>query len=171
MRDELKPDYKTIKKLFPLILKILEGYSKNCEGNYDENTAQYKSMVKKLAKLTGKNIKEYCLSSWLDEDEIDIIAFVISIPKAHKIKNITKIELKEIINILFESIENGNILLTGNEEILFDKKYLEKLSVHYFGVLKTNYKNYSHLLFYQHLDENSNKVKYSKDEIVNILME
>jgi hypothetical protein len=57
VRNELKPDYKAIQKMFPLVLQILEEYSRNCEGNYDKNNIQYKKMVKELTKLTGKTLK------------------------------------------------------------------------------------------------------------------
>jgi hypothetical protein len=166
MRKELEPDINKIKEIFLRVYKILNDFVEDFNKEeytgqaFDFNKTKYKKMENNLKKLTGKNIKKYFLRSWLEEDELDNIAVVLSCPKAEKINNITREELKQIVekiyptkNKLMEETEKQY-----NENSIFETKYEDKINVWYIYLLEKNFSVNVYELFY--------KEKNSIDKIV-----
>jgi hypothetical protein len=162
MRHELKPNIKIAEKLFPDIIKLLENYVNDDNGDLLE-------LENKLKELTGKNIKKYYLSSWLEEDENDDIAFVLSVPENNnKYENITKDELYEIISFM-KLYSNKTMEETENEKSknkTFEEKYKHKLVGYYNNILENNFKRYDDKLLYKQKDKNGKETEYSIEEII-----
>jgi hypothetical protein len=114
MRPELKPNIEFVKRIFPETLKLLENY-------VNDNNRNITVLEKKLTKLTGKNIKKYYLSSWLEEDENDDIAFVLSLPK-----NMTKYGFAVYFkHIKFLKGEKNGIQRTGLRHCQVNMSYCQ----------------------------------------------
>jgi hypothetical protein len=163
MRHELKPRIEIAEKLFPNIIKLLENYVNDDNGNLSE-------LENKLKEITGKNIEQYYLSSWLEEDEIDNIAFVLSLPENNnnKYKNITEDELFEIITFmkLYSNKTTEETELEKSGSKTFEEKYKHKLVGYYHNILKNNFKRYNYELLYKSKDKNGNETEHGIEEII-----
>jgi hypothetical protein len=169
MRAELKPDIETAEKLFPEIVNILENYVNDGNGNIAE-------VENKLKKLTGKNIKEYFLSSWLEEDEIEDIALALCVPDNNKkYKNITKDELVKLVEIfMYLKLESNKTIdemeMERRQSKTFEEKIKHKLFGYYHNILKNNFKRYNYEMFNKQKGENGNDREYTVEEIVKEIM-
>ena len=108
MRKELEPNMEIAKKLYPRIKKLIEKYTEYCDENEDEEDIEYKKLEKKLHEITGKDISQYNLWEYWEEEGLEPLAFKIALPEPNIVNNITKDELKEIIQIIKEDIFEEN---------------------------------------------------------------
>ena len=63
LRKELRPDFATAEKLYPLVLKRLEDYEAFHDAQSEDTPEEvfdkeYKAMEQYLSKLTGKDLSE-----------------------------------------------------------------------------------------------------------------
>ena len=69
LRKELRPDFATAEKLYPLILKRLEDYETFHDAQSEDTPEEvfdkeYKAMEQYLSELTGKDLSDTWLWEW-----------------------------------------------------------------------------------------------------------
>ena len=141
MRKELEPKMETAKKLYPKIIKLIEKYTEYCNENGDEENIEYKKLENKLHEITGKDISQYNLSEYWEEEGLEPLSFKIALPEPNIVKDITKEELHEIVKIINNDIFEEEF----NDEFLKEFKYF--LEDYYHKLLKINFKSYSNEYF------------------------
>ena len=97
MRKELEPKMETAKKLYPEIIKLIEEYTEYCDENGDEENIEYKKLENKLHEITGKDISQYNLWEYWEEEGLEVLSFRIALPEPIIVNDITKDELAEIV--------------------------------------------------------------------------
>lgn len=162
LRKEIQPDFKTAEKLYPEVLKLILTYTDYCDENGDEDNSEYEKLENKLHKMTGKDMSQFNLWEWCEEEGAENLAFSISLPEPKIVDKITKEELIEIIRKLKTFEEPINI--ESLQEIfyihtVFGNGYFEKF-------LEKNFKTYDCKLFQSHKDKQGNYFEYSQDEVV-----
>lgn len=165
LRKEIEPQFDIAEKLYPQILKLILDYTQFCDENGDEENIEYKKVEEKLHHLTGKDISQFNLWEWWEEDGAENLAFNISLPEPQKLDHIDKKELFEIVKRIKTFDEPKNISdFASNfyEYVIYGNGYFEKF-------LEKNFKNYKHMLFQRNKDKHGNYFEYSIDEIVDIL--
>jgi hypothetical protein len=165
MRRELEPNIGKAKKLYPQIVGLIEKYTEYCDENGDEEDIEYKKVELKLHEITGKDISQYNLFEYWEEEGLEVLSFRISLPEPNIINNITEEELTEIINILKDDdFEDKN----GNDFAEEFKYYLDK---YYHRLLEINFRNYKYEYFNRQKDKNGKYFEYSVEEIVKKIWE
>lgn len=158
LRNEIEPDFDTAEKLYPEILKLILDYTDYCDENGDENNIEHQKLENKLVELTGKDMSNYNLYEWWEEEGAEVLAFRISLPNPIILNDITKDELNEIVRRIKtweEPNENDNSF-KGQFEVY----------INYYDFLRLNFKTYNHKLFNSNKDKHGNYFEYSEEEIV-----
>ena len=163
LRKEIEPDFETTEKLYPEVLKLILNYTDYRDENGDEDNAEYQKLENTLHKMTGKDMSQFNLWEWWEEDGAENLAFDISLPDAKQVSKITQAELSEIVR----RIKTYEI---PDEE---DKSFKSIFYNHttfgngYFGkFLEKNFNTYDYKLFQRNKDKQGNYFEYSQDEIV-----
>lgn len=163
LRKEIEPQFDIAEKVYPEILKSILDYTEFCDENSDEDNVEYKILEDKLNKLTGKDMSQFNLWEWWEEDGAENLAFDISLPNAKQIDEITSAELFEIVRRLktFEEPDENDQSFKAMFYIrtVFGNSYFDKF-------LELNFKTYDVKLFQRNKDKNGNYFEYSIDEIV-----
>ncbi|MDR1246527.1 MAG: hypothetical protein LBK57_05800, partial [Clostridiales Family XIII bacterium] len=160
MRKELEPDMETAEKLYKEVLKLIEEYTDFYDENGDDEDIEYKKSEAKLKEMTGKDISQYNLFEYWEEEGPEILSFKISLPEPKVIENITKEELTEIITTLKDrDFEN----IIGNDFVEEYKYYLDE---YYHKLLKVNFKNYRYEYFNRQKGKDGKYFEYSAKEIM-----
>ncbi|MET3027001.1 hypothetical protein ABXT06_10005 [Flavobacterium sp. UW10123] len=165
LRKEIEPQFDIAEKLYSQVLKLILDYTEFCDENGDEENIEYKNLEEKLHLLTGKDMTQFNLWEWWEEDGAENLAFNISLPEPQKLEHIDKSELIEIVKRIKTFDEPKNIsdfASTFYEYVIYGNGYFEKF-------LEKNFKNYKHNLFNRNKDKKGNYFEYSIDEIVDIL--
>jgi hypothetical protein len=160
MRKELEPKIEIAKKLYPKIIKLIEKYTEYCDENGDEENIEYKKLEKELHEITGKDISQYNLSEYWEEEGLEPLSFKIALPEPNIVNDITKEELHEIVRIMKEDIFEGDV----NDEFLNEFKYF--LEDYYNKMLEINFKNYSNDYFNRQKGKDGKYFEYKIEEIV-----
>ena len=165
MRKELEPDVETAKKLYPKIVELIENYTEFADENGDEDFVEYKKLENRLNEITGKDMSQYNLWEYWEEEGLEVLSFKISLPYPKVVNNITKVELIEIVKIIkediFEKDENG-------DEFVEEFKY--HFEDYYHNLLKINCKNYKMDYFFRQKSKDGKYFEYSVEEIVEKIM-
>ena len=158
IRKELEPDFETAEKLYPEVLKLILEYADFCDENGDEDNSEYEKLENKLHLITGKDMSQFNLWEWWEEESVEVLAFRISLPELQKIENITIDELREIVRRQ----------KTWEEPHPNDKSFKGQFQdyVEYYDFLRLNFKKFNPELFNSHKDKNGSYFEYSQDEIV-----
>ena len=56
LRKEIEPDFETVERLYPEVLKIIMDYTEYCDENGDEDNAEYEKTANTLHQMTGKDM-------------------------------------------------------------------------------------------------------------------
>lgn len=100
LRKEILPDCETAKKLYPEVLKLILEFTDYCDENGYEDNIECPKLENKLSQMTGKDISQYNLWEWWEEEGAEVLAFRISLPIPKVVDTITKEELIEIVKRL-----------------------------------------------------------------------
>jgi hypothetical protein len=161
MRKELKANMETAKKLYPKIKELIEKYTEYCDENGDEENIEYKKLENKLHEITGKDISQYNLWEYWEEEGLEPLAFRIALPEPNIVNDITKEELTEIVKIIKEDIFKEN---DTDDEFIQEFKYL--CMDYYHKLLKINFKNYKYEYFNSQKGKDGKYFEYKVEEIV-----
>lgn len=166
LRPKIEPQFDIAEKLYPQILKLILDYTAFCDEYGDEENIEYKKLEEKLHFLTGKDMKQFNLWEWWEEDGAENLAFNISLPEPENVNDITKNELFEIIDRIkaFElsdqDVSDFESMFYANT--IYGNGYFTKF-------LKKNFKNYKYNLLQRNKDKNGNYFEYQIHEIVDII--
>jgi uncharacterized Fe-S cluster-containing radical SAM superfamily protein len=160
MRKELEPNIEIAEKLYPEIKELIEKYTEYCDENGNDENIEYKKLENKLHEITGKDISQYNLWEYWEEEGIEVLSFRISLPDPIIINNITKEELTEMI----ENINDKKRDKTNENKFVEEFKYY--FDNYYHKLLKINFKNYKYEYFNKQKGKAGKYFEYNTDEIV-----
>lgn len=163
LRKEIEPDFETVEKLYPEILKLILEYTDYCDTNGDEEKKEYKKLEEKLHNMTGKDMEEFNLWEWWEVDGAENLAFDISLPHPKIVKDITNLELKEIVKRI------KTFTLQNDDDESLKAQFHYRIDNYYINFLELNFKTFEHSLFQRNKDKNGNYFEYRESEIVQIL--
>ncbi|MDO4782865.1 MAG: hypothetical protein Q4A09_06580 [Capnocytophaga felis] len=166
LRKELQPDWEATEKLYPLILKRLQEYETFWDAQPDDTPKEvfdkeYKAMETYLSKLTGKDLSDVWLWEWWESNGIEVFAFDLAMPFPKKHDNLTKNDLKAVVEIL------------KNNEFRCESEFQEQFMIYMFynhsyfcQFLKLNFPNFKYDFFCRKKDKNGNWQELSANEIM-----
>ena len=107
LRKELRPDFATAEKLYPLVLKRLKSYEKFYDSCYafseEELDKEYKAMEQYLSELTGKDLSDTWLWEWWEGNGIEAFAFDLAMPDPVKHNNLTREDIAAFVRIIIDN--------------------------------------------------------------------
>ncbi|ERI62534.1 hypothetical protein HMPREF1551_01827 [Capnocytophaga sp. oral taxon 863 str. F0517] len=108
LRKELRTDFATAEKLYPLILKRLEDYEAfhdaQSEGTPKEVfDKEYKAMEQYLSELTGKDLSDTWLWEWWECNGIEAFAFDLAMPDPVKHNDLTREDITAFVRIIIDN--------------------------------------------------------------------
>ena len=160
LKKEIEPDFKTAEKLYPEVLKLILKYADYCDENGDEDKSEYQKLENKLNEITGKEMSQFNLWEWWEEEGAEVLSFRISLPGAQKIENITKEELTEIVQHIKIFKEQDK------DDKSFKAEFHYYVTDYYNDFLKLNFKAYNHKFFQRQKDKNGKYFEYNIEETI-----
>ena len=113
LRKEIEPDFETVEKRYPIALKAIMSYTAYCDENGDEDLVEYNKLADYLHQLTGKDMSQFNLWEWWEEEGAEVLAFRIVLPEPQCVHNITMDEVHEVVKRLktdiYTSSEDGSL--------------------------------------------------------------
>ena len=107
LRKELRPDFATAEKLYPLVLKRLKSYEKFYDSCYafseEELDKEYKAMEQYLSELTGKDLSDTWLWEWWEGNGIEAFAFDLAMPDPVKHNDLTREDIAAFVRIIIDN--------------------------------------------------------------------
>ena len=105
LRKELRTDFATAEKLYPLILKRLEDYEAFHDAQSDGTPKEvfdkeYKAMEQYLSELTGKDLSDTWLWEWWECNGIEAFAFDLAMPDPEKHNDLTREDIAAFVRII-----------------------------------------------------------------------
>lgn len=159
LRKEIEPQLEIAESRYQEILDLILAYTDYCDENGDEDNSEYEKLESKLHEMTGKDMSQFNLWEWWEEEGAEVLSFRIALPDPTKVNDITKEELTEIVK------RAKNLDLDENEES-FKGQFGYYLEDYYNDFLELNFKSFKHDLFHRQKDKNGNYFEYSASEIV-----
>ena len=166
LRPELRPDWATAERLYPLILMRLQDYEAFWDAQSEDTPAEvfeaeYRKMEAYLSELTGKDLSKIWLWEWWESNGIEVFAFDLSMPEPVRHNDLTKDDLRAVVEIF----RNGEFEC----ETGFQSEFMMYMfySHHYFyRFLEINFKKYSYQFFNRQKNQNGDWYEPATDEIV-----
>ena len=163
LRKEIEPDFETVERRYPIALKAIMSYTAYCDENGDEDLVEYNKLADYLHQLTGKDMSQFNLWEWWEEEGAEVLAFKIVLPEPQCVHNITMDELYEVVKRLKTGIyipsEDGSL-----KEIF---KY--HLDEYYKLFLERNFNTYDPKLFERNINDKGEYFEYTEAQIVQML--
>ena len=163
LRKEIEPDFETVEKRYPIALKAIMSYTAYCDENGDEDLVEYNKLADYLHQLTGKDMSQFNLWEWWEEEGAEVLAFRIVLPEPQCVHNISMDELYEVVKRLKTGIyipsEDGSL-----KEIF---KY--HLDEYYKLFLERNFNSYDPKLFERNINDKGEYFEYTEAQIVQML--
>ena len=108
LRKELRPDFATAEKLYPLVLKRLADYETFHDAQSEDTPEEvfdkeYKAMEQYLSKLTGKDLSDTWLWEWWEGNGIEVFAFDLAMPDPVKHNNLTREDIAAFVRIIIDN--------------------------------------------------------------------
>ena len=108
LRKELRPDFATAEKLYPLVLKRLEEYEAFHDAQSEDTPEEvfdkeYKAMEQYLSELTGKDLSDTWLWEWWEGNGIEVFAFDLAMPDPVKHNNLTREDIAAFVRIIIDN--------------------------------------------------------------------
>ncbi|MDR0227571.1 MAG: hypothetical protein LBI72_00670 [Flavobacteriaceae bacterium] len=166
LRKEIVPKMDIAEARYPEILQMLLDYTDYCDEYGDENLIEYKKMEEKLHQLTGKEMSNYNLYEWWEEEGVEVLAFRIALPYPERVNDLSKEDLIALVM----KINSFEIKEELEEELSYEEEFGMYLNQYYHSFLELNCKNYEPKLFHSHKDKEGNYYEYSNDYIVEVLI-
>ena len=162
LRKEIEPDFETVEKRYPIALKSIMSYTAYCDENGDEDLVEYNKLADYLHQLTGKDMSQFNLWEWWEEEGAEVLAFKIVLPEPQCVHNITMDELYEVVKRLKTDIYTSE---DGSLKELF--KY--HLDGYYKLFLERNFNTYDPKLFERNINDKGEYFEYTEAQIVQML--
>ena len=163
LRPELEPNFSIAEQRYPVILKLISDYTEYCDAFGDEDSSEYQKLEGELHQLTAKDMSQFNLYEWWEEEGIEVLSFRISLPEPKVMHNISKNELTEIVKRIkkleSDSLHPNDFINTFYIYTVFGDGYFYKL-------LELNFKQCKHQLFQRNKDKSGQYFEYSVEEIV-----
>ncbi len=160
LREEIEPDFETAERLYPIVLKSIMDYTEYCDENGDEDFSEYEKLATSLHQLTGKDMSQYNLWEWWEEEGAEVLAFKIALPNPKVVDNVTKEELTELVSRL-KAIKTLN-----EQDTSLKAKFIYHLDEYYFRFLEINFKTFDYAFFESHKGSNGNYFEYTQQQII-----
>lgn len=161
LRSELEPQLDIAEKHYPEILRLILAYTGFCDKNGDEDTGEYKKLEEKLHQLTQKDMAQFNLSEWWEEEGAEVLSFRISLPDPLLVKDIKKEELAEILNRIADFKQSDK----NADDLTFKDQFSFYLDSYYHRFLALNFKAYNYSkLFTKQKDNEKKEFWYTKNE-------
>lgn len=159
LRKEIEPNLEIAEKRFPEILNLIMEFSEFLDENGDEDGQEYQNVTRKLHLLTNKEISEFNIHEYYEEEGAEVLAFRIGLPDPVKSDQVSKEELLEIVGRLkrFEEPEEG--------DESFATRFKYHLDNYYHQFLKLNFKTYDFRFFNRQKNAKGKYFEYSVEEI------
>ncbi|CAA9200048.1 hypothetical protein FLA105534_02944 [Flavobacterium bizetiae] len=170
LRKEIEPQLDIAEKFYSEILKSITDYTNFCDKNGDEENIEYQKLEDKLHKLTGKDITQFNLWEWWEDEGVEVLSFRIALPAPPKVENITKAELSEIVCNRLECFDNWPTNRDQNDRS-FEAQFFPYLDTYYHDFLRINFKrtyNYQKI-FCTQKDKDKNSFELSDETKVDKL--
>lgn len=167
MRAQIEPDYEMARKRYDGILKKILAYTDYCDAHGDESGEKYRELENELHAITGKDMSKFDLWEWWEADGAENLAFDIALPEPRLVPDITKDELREIIERMtsFEPQESEDEFL----DEFYDRPNFACEGGYFTEFLKLNFKDtYDFKLFTRH-KRNGVITELNAEEITQIL--
>jgi len=160
LRKEIEPDFKSVEKRYPEVLKLILAYSDYCDENGDEDNTEYQKLENTLHEMTGKDMSQFNLWEWWEEEGAEVLAFRISLPAPKIIEHITKDELTEIVQ------RQKTFVMQDEEDKSLRAQFHYHLDDYFIDFLKLNFTTFDRRLFQRQKDKQGNYFEYNQNEIV-----
>ncbi|KGN78961.1 hypothetical protein HW49_07545 [Porphyromonadaceae bacterium COT-184 OH4590] len=160
LRKEILPDFETAEKLYPEVLKLILEFTDYCDENGYEDNIECQKLENKLGQMTGKDISQYNLWEWWEEEGAEVLAFRISLPIPKVVDTITKEELIEIVKRL------KTFVIRDEQDTSLKAQFHYYLNDYFIDFLRLNFETFDHNLFRRNRDKKGNYFEYTQDEIV-----
>lgn len=163
LRKEIEPDFETVEKRYPMALKAIMSYTAYCDENGDEDLVEYNKLADYLHQLTGKDMSQFNLWEWWEEEGAEVLAFKIVLPEPQCIHNITMDELYEVVKRLKTDI------YTPSEDGSLKELFKYHLDEYYKLFLERNFNTYDPKLFERNINDKGEYFEYTEAQIVQML--
>jgi hypothetical protein len=160
LRKEIEPDFQTLEKRYPEVLKLILAYSDYCEENGDEDNTEYQKLENTLHEMTGKDMSQFNLWEWWEEEGAEVLAFRISLPAPKIIEPITKDELVEIVR------RQKTFVMQDEDDKSLKGQFHYHLDDYFIDFLTLNFTTFDRCLFQRQKDKQGNYFEYNQNEIV-----
>ncbi|MGD1841028.1 MAG: hypothetical protein ACFB0B_09050 [Thermonemataceae bacterium] len=161
LRKALAPNLQVASELYPVVKKKILGFIDFWDTHPDEATSKHKEVEEELKNLTGKDMSQFNLWEYWEEDGVENLAFRISLPNPTKVPDFKKSELKEVLTRIktFEAptaYKNNEFLMVA---------WANKAD-YYRELLKVNFDKYDFKFFIRNKNKAGDYFEYSVEEIV-----
>ena len=163
LRKEIEPDLETVEKRYPIALKAIMSYTAYCDENGDEDLVEYNKLADYLHQLTGKDMSQFNLWEWWEEEGAEVLAFKIVLPEPQCVHNITMDELYEVVKRLKTDI------YTPSEDGSLKELFKYHLDGYYKLFLERNFNTYDPKLFERNINDKGEYFEYTEAQIVQML--
>lgn len=163
LRKEIEPDFETVEKRYPIALKAIMSYTAHCDENGDEDLVEYNKLADSLHQLTGKDMSQFNLWEWWEEEGAEVLAFKIVLPEPQCVHNITMDELYEIVKRLKTDI------YTPSEDGSLKELFKYHRDEYYKLFLERNFNTYDPKLFERNINDKGEYFEYTEAQIVQML--
>ena len=163
LRKEIEPDFETVEKRYPIALKAIMSYTAYCDENGDEDLVEYNKLADYLHQLTGKDMSQFNLWEWWEEEGAEVLAFRIVLPEPQCVHNISMDELYEVVKRLKTDI------YTPSEDGSLKELFKYHLDGYYKLFLERNFNTYDPKLFERNINDKGEYFEYTEAQIVQML--
>lgn len=166
IKEGLRPDFTSVKMLYPLVLDRLLRFEEFCDNQKDDMADEifqneYQKMQNDLEKIVSKNLSNFHLWEWWECEGVQVLAFDIAMSEPTKHQNLTKDDLKAFVSIIKENKFN-----TNDEFVQEFMPYMFNANGYFHKFLKLNFKGYNIKFFNRQKAKNGEYYELSVDEIV-----
>ena len=152
-----------VEKRYPIALKAIMSYTAYCDENGDEDLVEYNKLADYLHQLTGKDMSQFNLWEWWEEEGAEVLAFRIVLPEPQCVHNISMDELYEVVKRLKTDI------YTPSEDGSLKEIFKYHLDEYYKLFLERNFNTYDPKLFERNINDKGEYFEYTEAQIVQML--
>lgn len=112
MRAQIEPYFEHARKYMMKFEQIL-AYTNYCDEFGDEDGEEYRKVEERLAKISGKDMSKFSLHEWWEAEGAENLAFDIALPEPKVVPDITKDELRQIVERMLAPVPNLMMIFRG----------------------------------------------------------
>ena len=167
LRKDLRPDFATAEKLYPLVLKCLRDYEAFHDAQSEDTPEEvfdkeYKAMELYLSELTGKDLSDTWLWEWWEGNGIEAFAFDLAMPDPVKHNDLTREDIAAFVRIVID-----NEFECEND---FQRKFMPYMFYshqYFYKFLELNCPNFDPMAFNTIKDKNGKYHEPTVEEVMN----